>query len=57
MRLSGKPNPSTRDFIEHSGRGTLREFPLFTGGDTGSASASRPLQPLVSQILSHLFKQ
>jgi FMN-dependent oxidoreductase (nitrilotriacetate monooxygenase family) len=31
VRLSGKANPTTRDFIEHSGRGTLRELPLFVG--------------------------
>ncbi len=31
VRLSGKPNPTTRDFIEHSGRGTLRELPRFVG--------------------------
>jgi len=31
MRLSGKRNPSTRDFIAHSGRGTLHELPLFVG--------------------------
>lgn len=31
MRLSGKRNPTTRDFIVHSGRGTLHELPLFVG--------------------------
>jgi alkanesulfonate monooxygenase SsuD/methylene tetrahydromethanopterin reductase-like flavin-dependent oxidoreductase (luciferase family) len=31
MRLSGKRNPTTRDFITHSGRGTLHELPLFVG--------------------------
>jgi FMN-dependent oxidoreductase (nitrilotriacetate monooxygenase family) len=31
VRLSGKTNPTTRDFIDHSGRGTLRELPLFVG--------------------------
>ncbi|HYB42120.1 MAG TPA: LLM class flavin-dependent oxidoreductase [Candidatus Methylomirabilis sp.] len=31
IRASGKPNPTTRDFIEHSGRGTLREMPVFSG--------------------------
>jgi alkanesulfonate monooxygenase SsuD/methylene tetrahydromethanopterin reductase-like flavin-dependent oxidoreductase (luciferase family) len=31
IRLSGKRNPTTRDFITHSGRGTLHEFPLFVG--------------------------
>ena len=28
---SGKANPSVRDFVEVSGRGTLREFPCFVG--------------------------
>ncbi len=28
---SGKKNPSVRDFVEMSGRGTLREAPVFTG--------------------------
>ena len=28
---SGKKNPSVRDFVEASGRGTLREGPVFTG--------------------------
>jgi FMN-dependent oxidoreductase (nitrilotriacetate monooxygenase family) len=32
VRVSGKTNPTTRDFIEHSGRGTLRELPRFVGG-------------------------
>jgi alkanesulfonate monooxygenase SsuD/methylene tetrahydromethanopterin reductase-like flavin-dependent oxidoreductase (luciferase family) len=31
IRLSGKRNPTTRDFITHSGRGTLYELPLFVG--------------------------
>ena len=31
VRASGKTNPTTRDFIEHSGRGTLREFSRFVG--------------------------
>jgi FMN-dependent oxidoreductase (nitrilotriacetate monooxygenase family) len=31
VRLSGKPNPTTRDFIQYSGRGTLREMPRFVG--------------------------
>src|SRR5215475_1749363 len=29
IHLSGKRNPTTRDFITHSGRGTLHELPLF----------------------------
>ena len=31
VRASGKPNPTTRDFIQHSGRGTIREMPRFIG--------------------------
>jgi len=31
IELSGTPNPSVNDFIMWSGRGTLRELPLFTG--------------------------
>jgi alkanesulfonate monooxygenase SsuD/methylene tetrahydromethanopterin reductase-like flavin-dependent oxidoreductase (luciferase family) len=31
VRASGKAHPTVRDFIEHSGRGTLREMPLFVG--------------------------
>jgi FMN-dependent oxidoreductase (nitrilotriacetate monooxygenase family) len=31
MRLSGKANPTTRDFVQFSGRGTVREMPLFVG--------------------------
>lgn len=31
VQLSGKPNPTVRDFIEHSGRGRLRELPTFVG--------------------------
>ena len=31
VRLSGKTNPTPRDFVEHSGRGTLRELPCFVG--------------------------
>ena len=31
IQLSGNPNPSLNDFIRWSGRGTLREFPVFTG--------------------------
>ncbi|PZP90607.1 MAG: LLM class flavin-dependent oxidoreductase [Variovorax paradoxus] len=39
IKLSGKPNPSTRDFVQHSGRGTIREMPLFVG--TGKEIADR----------------
>ena len=31
IQLSGNPNPSLNDFVRWSGRGTLREFPVFTG--------------------------
>ncbi len=31
IRASGKANPSVRDFVEVSGRGTLREAPMFAG--------------------------
>lgn len=31
MQLSGKPNPTVRDFLHYSGRGTLRELPVFVG--------------------------
>jgi FMN-dependent oxidoreductase (nitrilotriacetate monooxygenase family) len=31
VSASGKKNPSLRDFVEISGRGTIREFPCFVG--------------------------
>lgn len=31
MQTSGKPNPTTRDFVQFSGRGTVRELPTFVG--------------------------
>jgi FMN-dependent oxidoreductase (nitrilotriacetate monooxygenase family) len=31
VHLSGKPNPTVRDFVQFSGRATLREFPNFVG--------------------------
>ena len=31
IQLSGNPNPSLNDFIRWSGRGTLRELPVFSG--------------------------
>jgi len=34
IELSGTANPSVSDFIQWSGRGTLRELPLFTGTPT-----------------------
>lgn len=34
VRQSGNPNPTINDFVEHSGRGTLREAPHFIGSPT-----------------------
>ncbi len=31
VALSGKPNPTIRDFVDFSNRGTVREFPRFVG--------------------------
>ncbi|ONG44619.1 monooxygenase [Pseudoroseomonas deserti] len=31
VTLSGKPNPTVRDFVHFSGRGTIGEFPIFCG--------------------------
>ncbi|MGI4798542.1 MAG: LLM class flavin-dependent oxidoreductase [Janthinobacterium lividum] len=31
VSLSGKKNPSVADFVHFSGRGTIREFPIFCG--------------------------
>ena len=31
IKLSGNAHPTTRDFIKHSGRGTIREMPVFVG--------------------------
>jgi alkanesulfonate monooxygenase SsuD/methylene tetrahydromethanopterin reductase-like flavin-dependent oxidoreductase (luciferase family) len=31
VRLSGKANPTTRDFVDVSGRGTVRDHPRFVG--------------------------
>jgi alkanesulfonate monooxygenase SsuD/methylene tetrahydromethanopterin reductase-like flavin-dependent oxidoreductase (luciferase family) len=31
IQASGKPNPTVRDFVRFSGRGTLREMPTFIG--------------------------
>jgi alkanesulfonate monooxygenase SsuD/methylene tetrahydromethanopterin reductase-like flavin-dependent oxidoreductase (luciferase family) len=31
VRLSGKQNPTVRDFIDISGRGTVKEHPMFVG--------------------------
>ena len=31
VQAAGTPHPTTRDFIKHSGRGTLRELPRFIG--------------------------
>ncbi|MBR0658994.1 LLM class flavin-dependent oxidoreductase [Roseomonas oryzicola] len=37
IALSGKPNPTVRDFVHYSGRGTIREFPIFCGTPTDVA--------------------
>jgi FMN-dependent oxidoreductase (nitrilotriacetate monooxygenase family) len=34
VALSGRANPTPRDFVEHTRRGTLDEFPVFTGSPT-----------------------
>jgi alkanesulfonate monooxygenase SsuD/methylene tetrahydromethanopterin reductase-like flavin-dependent oxidoreductase (luciferase family) len=34
VALSGRSNPSPRDFVEYTRRGTLDEFPVFTGSPT-----------------------
>lgn len=34
VTLSGKPNPTVRDFVHFSGRGTIGEFPIFCGTPT-----------------------
>lgn len=39
VQLSGKANPTVRDFATFSGRGRLREFPLFVG--TGAQVADQ----------------
>lgn len=31
VKASGKSQPTTRDFVEHTRRGTIREFPCFIG--------------------------
>jgi len=31
IQLSGKANPTVRDFVRYSNRGTIREFPVFAG--------------------------
>lgn len=31
LKLSGIRNPTTADFVKYSGRGTIREFPMFVG--------------------------
>ncbi len=36
IRLSGKKNPTGRDFITISGRGTLKEQPMFAGNPSRS---------------------
>jgi FMN-dependent oxidoreductase (nitrilotriacetate monooxygenase family) len=39
IRASGKANPTVRDFVEHSARATLREFPRFVGSAKDVADA------------------
>src|SRR5215467_5639794 len=34
VRMSGKANPTPRDFVQWSGRGTVRELPMFVGAPT-----------------------
>jgi FMN-dependent oxidoreductase (nitrilotriacetate monooxygenase family) len=34
LEMSGKPNPTVRDFVQCTGRGTLREVPRFVGTPT-----------------------
>lgn len=31
VSLSGRTNPTPRDFVQHTQRGTLSEFPVFSG--------------------------
>lgn len=37
VKLSGNPNPSPRDFVTYTQRGTLAEFPVFVGTPKGVA--------------------
>ncbi|RFC61975.1 FMN-dependent monooxygenase [Fulvimarina endophytica] len=37
VALSGKANPTVRDFVHFSGRGTIGEFPIFCGTPTAVA--------------------
>ncbi len=37
ISLSGKANPTVRDFVHFSGRGTIKEFPIFCGTPTDVA--------------------
>jgi FMN-dependent oxidoreductase (nitrilotriacetate monooxygenase family) len=37
VSVSGKPNPTVRDFVHFSGRGTIGEFPIFCGTPTAVA--------------------
>jgi FMN-dependent oxidoreductase (nitrilotriacetate monooxygenase family) len=39
---SGKRNPTIRDFVDHSKRGTLREFPLFVGSPSDIVDQMEP---------------
>ncbi|RKP57647.1 LLM class flavin-dependent oxidoreductase [Pararobbsia silviterrae] len=42
MQVSGKKNPSVKDFVEASGRGTLRDGPCFVG--TGAQIAEQMIE-------------
>ena len=46
VSLSGKPNPTVRDFVHFSGRGTIGEFPIFCGTP---AAGGRPDGGMVHQ--------
>lgn len=42
LRASGNPHPTLRDFIQHSNRGTIREFPRFVGSPADIADQMEP---------------
>src|SRR5262249_56832442 len=43
VRMTGKANPTTRDFIEFSRRGTVRELPVLAGTPQNGAAAPAEL--------------
>jgi alkanesulfonate monooxygenase SsuD/methylene tetrahydromethanopterin reductase-like flavin-dependent oxidoreductase (luciferase family) len=47
VQLSGKANPTVRDFLQYTGRGTLRELPRFVG----------PPAQVVDQMAAWFFGQ